>query len=320
LITKINLFLNNKDLLVSTRDWANGDLRLVLNPWWVTGIVDGEGSFNVSIQTTGNKPKITVTFKVDQKEDSAGILYDLSRFFKCGSVSLDSRGYKSYRVSSIDSILEFIIPHFDKYPLITSKQLNYLAFREIVELIKNKESSNTEGVNKIKGLLSTMNSKRSFLEKWNYLNLQNLGELNPNWLQAFIDGEGSFQFGIATRISRGKPYVATTPTLEIAQNTHDIRVLNYIKDFFEVGYLKPKFDISDLEQACSVRSVSRFVLRDSDKIIKFIDQYPMFTRKQEDYLNWKKLVHLKTTRAFDTEDGRALMEAIKSSMNTGKYR
>ena len=46
----------------------------------------------------------------------------------------------------------------------------------------------------------------------------------------------------------------------------------------------------------------------------------MLTRKHEDYLKWKTLVLLKENRAFDTPEGRSLMEYIKTSMNRGKYK
>jgi len=64
------------------RDMAKGDLDLKLHPMWVTGIADGEGNFSVYVNKGVNKPKVTLTFKIDQKEDSAGILYDLVRYFK----------------------------------------------------------------------------------------------------------------------------------------------------------------------------------------------------------------------------------------------
>lgn len=302
----------------SKRDMAKGDPDLKLNPMWVTGITDGEGNFSVYV-TKGEKPKVTLTFKVDQKEDSAGILYDLVRFFDCGKVVLDSRGFKSFKVSSLTDIVNVILPHFDKYSLVTSKQLNYLAFKKIALIMDNKSNVSNIDLDLILAILSSMNSRRSFVEKWMYFNYSSLSVLDPNWVQAFIDGEGSFQFGIADRISRGSTYVATTPTLEIAQNTHDVKVLELIKQYFEAGYIKPKFDISSLDESMSVRGVSRYVLRDSEKIIQFVDKYPMLTRKHEDYLKWKNLVSLKESRAFDSAEGRALMESIKASMNRGKY-
>lgn len=272
------------------RDMAKGDPELKLNPMWVTGISDGEGNFSANIQKGVNSPKVALTFKIDQKEDSAGILYDIARYFNCGKVVLDNRGFKSFKVTKLTDIVNVIIPHFDIYPLVTSKQLNFLAFKEIALILDNKSNGLDNYLNRIEAIISNMNSRRSFLEKWTHLSKSLLTALSPHWIQAFIDGEGSFQFGIADRISRGSKYVATTPTLEIAQNTHDVKVLDLIKQYFDAGYIKPKFDITSLEDAMSVRSVSRFVLRDSDKIIQFVDQYPMLTRKHEDYLKWKNLL------------------------------
>lgn len=44
-----------------------------------------------------------------------------------------------FRVSTINQLVAVIIPHFDKYPLITKKNLDYLLFKQIVfKLLNNK--------------------------------------------------------------------------------------------------------------------------------------------------------------------------------------
>ena len=158
-----------KDYLVKIdplkRDMSNGDTNLKLNPMWITGITDGEGHFSANIQKGSNKPKISLTFKIDQKEDSAGILYDLSRYFNCGKVIIDNRGYKSFKVVKLADILNIIIPHFDKFTLITSKQLNFLDFRKKALML----DKNDLDINKIETIINNMNSRRSFVDKWNYL-------------------------------------------------------------------------------------------------------------------------------------------------------
>lgn len=45
----------------------------------------------------------------------------------------------AFRVSSPKQILEHILPHFDKYPLISKKRADYILFKRIVELMLNKE-------------------------------------------------------------------------------------------------------------------------------------------------------------------------------------
>ena len=108
-------------------------------------------------------------------------------------------------------------------------------------------------------------------------------------MQAFIDGEGSFQFRIADAVSRGKPYLALSPTLEIGHSNHDIKLLKAFVDFFNQGYLKPKYDINSLEAAKTSRIVNRYIVN-----------------------------QLKAERAQDTVEARQKMEEIKASMNKGR--
>lgn len=63
-----------------TRDFALGSSN-VLAPQWVTGIYDSEGNFSLFVQKTKNGYKFSLSYKVTQKEHSAGILYDLQRYF-----------------------------------------------------------------------------------------------------------------------------------------------------------------------------------------------------------------------------------------------
>lgn len=119
-------------------------------------------------------------------------------------------------------------------------------------------------------------------------------------------------------MSRGKPYIALTPTLEIAQSNHDVLILNAIVQFFGCGYLKPKYDIYDVDAVKSSRIVSRYVVNQHSVITAFFDKYPLYTRKYLDYLDWKKLITLKAERAQDTPLGLQKMKGIKSSMNSGR--
>jgi hypothetical protein len=102
-------------------------------------------------------------------------------------------------------------------------------------------------------------------------------------LQAFIDGEGSFQFNIARTTNRKKFYTAYIPTLSISQSSHSVKILKAIIDFLGIGYLKPKYDITNMEIA-KLTKVNRCIFNKNTEIIKFVDKYPMYTRKQLDYL------------------------------------
>lgn len=128
-------------------------------------------------------------------------------------------------VTKLDDILNKIIPHFDKYPLLTSKNLDYQDFRKVAYMMKDGLHLDKEGMEKIISIKENMNSLRSFEERWNYLDKAEPILLSNEWVQAFIDGEGCFQFRIADAVSRGRPYVSLVATLEIGQSSHDIKVL-----------------------------------------------------------------------------------------------
>lgn len=117
--------------------------------------------------------------------------------------------------------------------------------------------------------------------------------LHPNWLQGFIDGEGSFQFRLAEQISRNTKYIAANPTLEIAQSNHDVTILEAIKDYLDSGYVKPKFDTNSITETLNSRSVSRYVNNNEEQVIKLLDNYPLQTQKRLDYEDWKRLINIK---------------------------
>ena len=51
----------------------------------------------------------------------------------------------SFRVTSLKDITDVIIPHFDKYPLVTQKKADYLLFKQAIMLIVEKKHLTEEG-------------------------------------------------------------------------------------------------------------------------------------------------------------------------------
>ena len=291
-----------------------------LNPWYVTGFTDAEGSFSINVKTTAtDKIKVGLQYKVTQLASSEEVLHDLVDYFKVGNVHIDNRstGTLKYQVQDLVSIRERILPHFEEYPLQTSKALDYKDWSKAVDLLTNKWHYQTEGKQLLFDIKQSMNNARPKAERWNYLNdLRDIIKLHR--VQGFIDGEGSFQFRLAEQISRNSKYIAANPTLEIAQSNHDVVILEAIKNFLESGYVKPKFDTTSISETLDSRSVSRYVTNNEGKVTAFLDSYPLKTLKQLDYLDWKKLIEMKKEGLHKTEDGRETMETIKSTMN--RYR
>jgi hypothetical protein len=122
-----------------------------LNPQYVTGFSDGESTFSVSVLknpklTTGLRVRPVFQIKLHDK-DTVLLKQIKSYFSETGSISIN-KGNVTYTVSSIEDLNKIIIPHFEKYPLLTQKRSDFELFKKIIHLMVNKEHLTIEGLKK----------------------------------------------------------------------------------------------------------------------------------------------------------------------------
>ena len=114
--------------------------------WYLTGFADGEGCFSISFkQREKLKSGIEVrpSFSLGQNKRNLQVLKDIHAYFGCGAIRFSKRDqmYK-YEVHSIGDIVNCIIPHFQKYPLRTSKALDFEIFSKVCVLIQKSHHLN----------------------------------------------------------------------------------------------------------------------------------------------------------------------------------
>ena len=128
---------------------------------YVSGYVDGEGCFSISFS---KREKFLVgwetkpSFSVSQNEDRAQILFLMQKMFKCGFIRRDfSDKTLKYEVRSLDDLIRHIIPHFEKYPLVSDKQKDFEFFKKVCLLMQKQLHKNKNGLRKILNLAFQMN-------------------------------------------------------------------------------------------------------------------------------------------------------------------
>lgn len=62
-----------------------------------------------------------------------------------------------YEVDTLKSIISVIVPHFDKYPLITKKRGDYILWKRVVEMMKGKQHLTQEGIEETINIRATIN-------------------------------------------------------------------------------------------------------------------------------------------------------------------
>ena len=131
-----------------------------LDAGWVTGFVDGEGCFHVSINP---QPEMTVGFQVlpeftvVQHERDVQLLYALKAFFGCGVVRKNHGNRMAYRVRGKEHLLQTIIPFFMQHSLKSKKNVDFLKFRDVLLMMEKGEHLTEDGIEKIRGIASQMN-------------------------------------------------------------------------------------------------------------------------------------------------------------------
>jgi hypothetical protein len=173
-----------------------------LNPWFITGFVDAEGSFQISI--VKNKElkigwRVQPNFQIGLHEKDRALLDLIRSSLGVGQIYKHSRDSFQYEVQTLKE-LEVIIDHLDKYPLITQKWSDYELFKQALLIIKNKEHLTMEGLKKILSIKASMNLGlseslyRAFPDiiPVSRLLVKNQTIRDPNWLSGFTSGEGCF--------------------------------------------------------------------------------------------------------------------------------
>jgi len=73
-----------------------------------------------------------------------------------GKIHKHGKDSVQYRVESIKE-LQVVINHFDKYPLVSAKIVDYILFKEAFNIIKSQEHLIQEGLVKLIGIKASLN-------------------------------------------------------------------------------------------------------------------------------------------------------------------
>ena len=130
-------------------------------PTYLTAYADGEGCFCISInRSTRHKfgLEIRPSFSVSQNAERSEVLTLFKGHFGCGTIRPDrSDKTLKYEVRSIEHLITKIIPHFEKYSLISSKSKDFLVFAQVCRLVYSKKHLSKNGLKEIIALSINLN-------------------------------------------------------------------------------------------------------------------------------------------------------------------
>jgi len=141
----------------------------MLDPNYIVGLVDGEGSFTVYIRNPDLKQSIKRRVKAEPRfysklgQKDKDILYELKKFFNCGNIYFQRDRRKNhqdcyrYEVANRNDLEKIIIPFFKRNKLrLVSKRKDFTIFCRIMERIIRKEHLTRSGLKNLYQLKQKM--------------------------------------------------------------------------------------------------------------------------------------------------------------------
>jgi hypothetical protein len=191
---------------------------------WLVGFTDGDGTFSIARQNG----TWSLIFKLGQSTYNLRLLHYVKKQLGVGSIYVEKNGSMAHFRIRDRKILESVIfPIFDKYPLLTSKQFNYLKFKEAFAILSDPTLSKSEKVTLVSNIVNRELPVDYISPIWSIINNKVSDYASASlvmskaWLVGFTEAEGSFYL-----VSKGPTRLVHA--FEVTQKL-DVIVLNSIQ-------------------------------------------------------------------------------------------
>lgn len=314
-----------------------------MDPWFITGFIDAEGCFSVRVRKS-TKTKvcwhIETIFSIGLHSRDLPLLKEIQAYFGGVGRIVEGKKYCGYYVSSKEELNTVIIPHFEKYPLITQKLADFLLFKNVVDIINTKEHLTIEGLRKIVSLKASINLgltdelKGAFpdivpasrpLVKSSHIIRKAKFSVNyevsidtpassglmkvGQWMGGFVSGDGCFS--VTENKSPTKVYLRLV--FNLTQHSRDESLFRSLVSFFGCGeYRSSSADRDTVNFECLSFSDNY------EKILPFFREHKIIGVKAKDFEDWCRVAEIIKAKEHLTKEGFDLVCHIKSKMNKGR--
>ncbi len=299
----------------------------IMNPWFFTGFTDAEGSFSILIQRNDKYKinwRIKAVFAIGLHKKDIELLQKIQSCLGVDKLYKHGKNSVQYRVESIND-LQVIINHFDKYPLISVKKVDYVLFKKALCIIRLKEHLTKEGLLKLVRIKSCLNLGLTTDLKKVFFNWKEnkvirpeyifIGIPDPNWIAGFSSGDSSFNIKISSS-NTIKIGSRVQLRFSIGLNIREKELIKSLATYFKLSNFKEDVKMSYIYYG--ENSVSLQVVKFSDIydiILPFFNEYPIQGKKFFYLLDFIKVANMLKNKEHLTSEGFNKILNIKASMN-----
>jgi hypothetical protein len=297
---------------------------------WFAGFVDGEAYFGILRLKSQTSKAVGTVFVIELHIDDVNLLYFIQKRLGVGIVTIRKDNNSAVFKISSSSDLKFLVSKFlEKFPLNGYKYLDYLVFKEILEMKINKQHLSVEGQKKIDGLLKNFNSTRTNFD----MPLNHTIRITPYYFLGLTEGEGSFIYN-SLKILRFKIGLTAfnLPLLKalkifidnIPQNTDKSSARASVRGTADKA--TPKIDRCKIYLSKQGEALKRQMYELNIEglyfiynfFIPFLSKLEFQSKKKLDFEDWKLICQLMALGLHLTPEGNSYITALKSRMNNAR--
>lgn len=278
-----------------------------INPWFVTGFTDAEGSFMIKLTKRNGKWTVKLDYSIGVHIKDLDLIKSIANFFNVGSVRI-SGTVCYFTVRGIDDIINIIIPHFDLYTLQSCKRADYLLFRTAAFLLKSKVHFKSPGLQQVINLRASINRGITDILKQEFPLTVPVGRivfspdlpLNPFWIAGFTTGDGHFSY-FFEKLSNGNEVVRLR-----------FNLTQHIRDEVLIKCLMEQFNCGSYHLNKESYNYNVYGYRDNKAIIApFFLRYPVLGNKANQFNIWLQALDIMENKLHLTPAGLALLKDLK---------
>lgn len=272
-----------------------------LKPWFITGFTDAEGCFNIHfIKSSSNLIgwQVQARYIIEVNIKDLDLLYKIKTFFgDVGSISTNKKVGR-FCVQGIKDILN-VVNHFDRYPLQSSKQIDYYLWKQCINIMLDKKHLTLQGLEEILAYKNCMNYGESKILKLCFPNITKAirpaivrqdNILDPLWVTGFIAGEGSFYVYFHKSTNKFRP------VFSLGLNERDRFLLISINTFFkQLGSVYGSSSNNSTE-------LKIFKFDNLSVFINHFSDYPLEGFKLYNFSIWSEIVEILKKKELTIED------------------
>lgn len=320
LFTRLHLVTSQFNINKKNANKTMNNLNNRLNPEFVTGFIDAEGCFHVSIVDNTNLKvgkSVRAIFQISLHKKDKVLLEKIKEFFNVGQIILRKDGVFYYQVTSLKDLL-LIIKHLEKYPLISQKRADFELFKQVIDLMLEQQHLTLTGLEKIANIKASMNfgvisdslgSKFPNIKPVKRPLVENIKIYGPNWVSGFTEGEGCFFVNIYKR----KDSVLGEGVKLVFKLTQDQRNSEILKKLVETFFCGKVYNQSPTVKVQDFMVTGLIDI--TERIIPFFLAYPLQGAKKKEFEDFVKVADLMKNKAHLTREGLEQIRNIKSGMN-----